>query len=315
MYTSLALDSSMAAHACPFCTGALKPIFASRDYLRPNDDRVYEVGWCDTCTYGRVLGKLSPDEVGEFYDIPYYTHQATAAESAPPSLAERILMNLAWRRDHGSELNANEGVGRTLLDVGCGNGGNMQKFYGAGYEVTGVEPDSRARAVASKIGSVYEGTAESIPAGALGQFDTVLFSHVLEHCIDPGAALRNARRLIAPSGRLIVEVPNNAAAGFGMFKHLWPWTDVPRHLHFFTEASMNKLLGSAGFKSTKVLHVGYLRQFHPQWIRTQAQIWRGTIGGPGMPRFTLAAWRLLAQTCMAGAERKYDSIRLHAEPI
>jgi SAM-dependent methyltransferase len=271
------------------------------------------VCWCKDCTYGRVIGQRSAADVAAFYEIPYYTH-GNEVEVARSPLVQRVLMHLAWRRDRGIELSTSEGVGRSLLDVGCGSGDYLNMFARAGFDVVGVDPDPKARSVAQKFGPVHDGTAEDLPS--LGrQFDTVLFSHVLEHCIDPATALRNARSVIAPGGRLIVEVPNNDAAAFGMFQQLWPWTDIPRHLHFFAEASMRKLMADAGFRATKVLHHGYTRQFHPHWIRTQQQIWRGTRGNAGMPQFGWQAWRLLAKTWNASPAQKYDSIRVHADPI
>jgi SAM-dependent methyltransferase len=301
--------------SCPLCSGSLTPIFATRDHLRPHDETLYEVGWCSPCSYGGVLGPQSPDQVRSFYQVPYYTHRSAIEAQTRYSLFERVRSHLAWRRDRGTELSASEGTGGTLLDIGCGSGSNMAMFAKAGMIVTGVEPDYKAREVASNIGPVFDGTAEAIPQELFGKtFDTVLFSHVLEHCIDPAVALLNARRLIAPAGRLIVEVPNNAAVGFTIFKHLWPWTDVPRHLHFFTEPSLHKLLRSAGFNPTKVHYAGYLRQFHPEWIRTQQQIWQSMKAGRA-PRFGMAAWKLLAQTWRASEEQKYDSIRVHAEPV
>lgn len=302
---------------CPFCGATLAPLFVTRDYRRASDPHCFEVGWCEACKYGRVLGDFSPERVKSFYAMPYYTHEPNwVAGGKRPSLADRLRMHLAWRADSGADLQPTEGVGSSLLDIGCGNGGNLSRFAKAGFVATGIEPDAEARKVAMQVGEIYEGTAEALPRELDGRrFDTVLFSHVLEHCIDPAAALANARHLVAPGGRLIIEVPNNEAEAFRRFKQLWPFTDVPRHLHFFTESSLRELLKAAGFGPTAVLHVGYFRQFHPEWIRQQEEIWRTAGNGAAKPDFDVAAWRLLADTWRASAPRKYDSIRIHASPL
>jgi SAM-dependent methyltransferase len=302
---------------CPFCGAALAPLFATRDHHRPADMGRYDVGWCEACHYGRVLGSYSEERVKSFYEMPYYTHAAEwVAGGRRPTLMDKLRMHLAWRSDSGAELQPTEGTGTSLLDIGCGNGANLSRFAEAGFVTTGIEPDAEARKVAMKVGEIHEGTAENLPKEISGRkFDTVLFSHVLEHCIDPAAALANARKLVAPGGRLIIEVPNNEAVAFRKFKQLWPFTDVPRHLHFFTESSLRELVKSAGFQPTAVLHVGYFRQFHPEWIRQQEEIWRTTGDGRAKPNFEQAAWRLLAETWRASPARKYDSIRLHATPI
>jgi SAM-dependent methyltransferase len=302
---------------CPFCRVPLALLFATRDYRRAGDQGLYEVGWCEACKYGRVLGDHSAEQVKSFYEMPYYTHTPQwVAGSRRQSLMDKLRMHLAWRADSGADLHPAEGTGRSLLDIGCGSGGNLARFAESGFVTMGIEPDAEARKVAGKIGEIYEGTAEALPKEISGRkFDTVLFSHVLEHCIDPSAALANARKLVAPGGRLIIEVPNNEAVAFQKFKQLWPFTDVPRHLHFFTESSLRELVKLAGFRPTAVLHVGYFRQFHPEWIRQQEEIWKTAGDGRAKPNFDRDAWRLLADTWRAAAARKYDSIRIHASPM
>ena len=64
--------------------------------------------------------------------------------------------------------------------------------------VRGVEPDPRAVRVARERGlDVMEGTAEQLPAEVQDRrYDLIVFSHVLEHTLDPVLALANARELL-----------------------------------------------------------------------------------------------------------------------
>lgn len=126
----------------------------------------------------------------------------------------------------------------------------------------------------------------------------VLMSHVLEHCIDPIGSVKNAAKLLSDEGTLVVEVPNNAALGFDWFEGKWPWTDIPRHLSFFTDRSLDRVLGNAGLTITETLYTGYARQFLP-W-------WREQIGD------ARSGWPLLLTSAALSPRRKYDSIRIHA---
>jgi SAM-dependent methyltransferase len=297
---------------CIVCGSQLAPIFRTRDYRRCGDPTIYTVGWCSRCHYGRVDGQFDPVSVGRFYDVPYYTHQETSPTGTAQGFWDRARVHLAWRADAGADLLPDEGVGNTLLDIGCGAGTNLSRFSSRGFAVAGVEPDEAARRVASKYGVVYPGTAERLPEEVLGRsYDTVLLSHVLEHCIEPRAALLNAKDLLASRGRLIIEVPNNAAAGFRSYKQCWPWTDVPRHLHFFTRQSLHELLGRCGFNVEHTVYVGFCRQFGPDWISSQQRISELV----GQPRSTSAmeSWLFLLRTAFTSRDNKYDSLRVHAK--
>src|SRR5690606_32084775 len=57
---------------------------------------------------------------------------------------------------------------------------------------------------ALRLTDFMDGTSQS--------FDSVVFSEVLEHMEDPGEALRNLRNLLAPEGRLFINMPINSPA-------------------------------------------------------------------------------------------------------
>jgi 2-polyprenyl-3-methyl-5-hydroxy-6-metoxy-1,4-benzoquinol methylase len=295
----------------------MAPRFKTRDHLRPNVSTEYSLEWCASCDFGRIAGHYSPDEVAAFYPENYYTHIAPGDErNRPKRLLDRLRVHLAWGTDRGLDLSPGEAprskATPTLCDVGCGGGQAMSEFKQAGYNVVGIEPDPSARNLASRIGTVFPGTAEALPNAITNrQFDVVLLSHVLEHCIDPQAALANVKRLLAPNGTAILEVPNNAALGFQMYGPGWFFADIPRHLQFFTENSLRRALDQAGLRVTKAIYTGYARQFSPEWLAAQKQIrtntnldrsrqWQGNV------------WSLLAQTASAIPSKKYDSIRVHA---
>lgn len=300
---------------CLVCGGTMPSRWRVRDHSRPETESEYGVLWCQDCAYGRVEGVFTPEEISAFYMHAYYTHMAPdARRERPEGFLSRMRMHLAWRMDRGVDLSPGEAqpvsASPRLCDVGCGNGNAMRQFRAAGYEVTGIEPDPAARAIAAGFGQVYDGTAESLPREVAGQsFDVVLLSHVLEHCIDPVRALRNVRGLLAPGGRAIVEVPNNATQALECFGPAWFFADIPRHLHFFTEPSLRQVMKRAGLRAVRTFHTGYTRQFSPSWLAAQQTI-AERIGRSGTGE--ASQWRLLARTVIADPGRKYDSIRLHA---
>lgn len=264
---------------------ALSEIFATRDRRRRHDCTRYAVFWCDDCALGRV--NFSGGDNAEFFNTPYYTH----GDQAVARGGNTTLTRISWRFDHGRDLSpADFANASTFCDIGCGDGSHLKRFREAGFKVVGIEPDAIARRRASAFGQVFDGTAETIPPDlSSARFDVVLMSHVLDACIDPRIALTNAAALLGDGGTLVIEVPNCASLGFRTFGPDWPWVDIPRHLTFFTEASLRAMIERAGLNVESVHHVGYTRQFK---------------SGVG--------WKWLARTAFVPANDKYDTMRIHA---
>jgi ubiquinone/menaquinone biosynthesis C-methylase UbiE len=95
-----------------------------------------------------------------------------------------------------------------VLELGVGTGLNLP-WYGEADEVVGVDPDphmlKRARTRVSAAPcpvTLVEAGAESLPFDD-GTFDSVVVGLSLCTIPDPRAALAEARRVLAPGGRLI----------------------------------------------------------------------------------------------------------------
>lgn len=281
------------------------------DWQRPDVEESYDLYWDEAGQYGQMLPRPSAAQVAAFYEIEdYYTHEAAEPhlEKARGGLSY-ALRHLAWRSDRGCD--ATEAWWRAalgeppgeILEIGCGNGFTLARLQSFGHRVVGVEPDEAARLRASERGlEIHPGTAETLPPAIDGRsFDAVLLMHVLEHCLDPARALANARALLRPGGRLIVEVPNNACLGASFFGETWYWLDVPRHLNFFTARSLSGMVAESRLRVEETLYCGYVRQFSPHWIEMQARI-AALLGrrAPGKASY----FRYLAATAMARPDRK-----------
>lgn len=276
------------------CAGNMNHRLTARDTARPECRDEYSLIWCDRCEFGQIAETFNSDEISAFYPSNYYTRSTYQGPSL--SIPQRAIIHLAWRFDNGTDFQPSDlGWPGAACDIGCGAGDNMRRMRDAGFCVTGIDPDPQALSRASAYGSTFLGTAETIPAALEGkQFDSILMMHSLEHCVDPQRALQTVAALLKQNGAAIIEVPNNACVGLSRYGARWPYSDIPRHLHFFTPKSLAAMGASAGLKATKTCFTGYVRQFYPNWLRR--------IGRNGLLHFI--------DTFRLPPEQKYDSVRV-----
>lgn len=300
---------------CVVCHGSMRLLFSCRDHARPEDSRAWDVLWCDTCSYGRTAGNLSEEEIASLYPPDYYTHQVAMESGQETSWPDRLRVHIAWRLDRTRWFAPGHfpSPGK-LCEIGCGNGNILERLRDRGFTVEGIEPDPQARQLAERVCKVHAGTGEEIPVEVEREsFDYVLMQHVMEHTLRPSLVLANAWALLKSGGHLIIEVPNNRALGFWKFKAFWPWTDCPRHRHYFTAQSLCRIIEESSFQVVETEYVGFERQFRNEWLRAQDRIW-GTIADPSTkrPNFRRSAWWLLARCVFASPPQKYDTIRVTA---
>jgi SAM-dependent methyltransferase len=282
----------------------------------------YRDTWrCKSCGYAGIYPRPSPSEVPGFYDLPsYYTHGQPQANGVQGSIADRLLVKLAWWGDCARPFNpaVDAKAGERVVDLGCGSGDMLADLKELGCDVVGVEPDAAARANAAGRGlTVLDGTAEALPAELeAGSFDLVIMSHSLEHCLDPLLALQNAYELTKPGGRLYVEVPNCGCAHFEALDVCGANFDSPRHLSYFTRQALERAATKAGFVAESWRYHGFTRHHRRDW-----RDWENTIAdrlqtaepGRRASRHSLGkSLRILARSAFAGFERKYDAIGLIA---
>jgi SAM-dependent methyltransferase len=118
--------------------------------------------------------------------------------------------------------------------------------------VLGVEPSTDAAAVARRRGAkVLEGTLATVEL-ASESVDAAVFSHSLEHVIDPQLDLRRVYEALRPAGRLAVMVPNWDSWQRRAFAEHWFPLELPRHRTHFSAQGLREALHAAGFSEVVV---------------------------------------------------------------
>ena len=147
------------------------------------------------------------------------------------------------------ELSGRSGV--RILDVGCGAGGMLEPLSRYG-QVSGIDTSPELVEVCRARGfeDIDVGSAYELPA-ANGSIDLVTLFDTIEHIPDDARALRECRRVLAPSGVLFASVP--------AYQFLFANNDrVAHHERRYTARRLRRRLLAAGFEAPRVTYFNTL---------------------------------------------------------
>jgi len=187
------------------------------------------------------------------------------------------------------------GEDHRIASLGCGPAEGLlwlQALAGSAGRVVGVDLERNHAGTPAANVSCVVGRLESLPLRPRG-FDAVLALDVLEHLDDDAAGLREAARLVAPGGMLLVTVP--------ALPSLWGRQDVvSEHRRRYTRRTLEATFTLAGLENPRLTHFNMLLLPPIAVLR-----WLGPANGGGESDFEYnrpgAANELLA--AVFGAER------------
>ncbi|MGK4566521.1 class I SAM-dependent methyltransferase [Flavobacterium sp. 3HN19-14] len=137
-----------------------------------------------------------------------------------------------------------------LLDIGAGTGDFLLRAKNDGWNITGVEPSSKAKEIATQKGLSLFDESTGIKSGT---FDIITMWHVLEHVPDLDFQIKELKRLLKPNGHIIIAVPNFNSYDAEHYGAFWAAYDVPRHLWHFSKTAIEKLFAKESFQLVLIL--------------------------------------------------------------
>ena len=127
-----------------------------------------------------------------------------------------------------------------LLDVGCGSKPYQELFAVDDY--IGLDIDSEASRNRKIADYFYDG--KIFPFNE-NEFDSVLCNQVLEHVFNPDEFLSEIKRVLKPSGRLLITVP-----------FVWDEHEQPRDYARYSSFGLKALLDKNGFNVIEYKKIG-----------------------------------------------------------
>jgi SAM-dependent methyltransferase len=238
----------MSERCCVCGSGALAPHLAVAGAagdagLIPTTDRfgtaLAAIVRCPVCGHMQLGAMPSSESLSEAYEEAEsgdYVEEEEGQRATARAVLERI------------ERYAPQADGRRLLDLGCWVGFLLSEAEARGWRAEGVEPSAFAAAYArEQLGLTVQETDLFEAELDEGAFAALVMGDVIEHLIDPGAALRRCRELLRPDGVLALILPDAGSPLARAMGRRW-WSVIPTHVQYFTRSSLARLLEREGFE-------------------------------------------------------------------
>lgn len=138
--------------------------------------------------------------------------------------------------------------GINVLDIGAGEGWAMDYFRKHDCNYYAIEAvDRLAEAIRKKHGKVIGKSLFDDCTDYESFFDIVIFRAILEHMLNPSAALLRVRYFLKSSGLVYLSVPN--AANLSIRKGFRTSYLRPVHISYFCKGNVLRLANSAGLRA------------------------------------------------------------------
>jgi SAM-dependent methyltransferase len=188
---------------------------------------------CRQCSLVQLLDVIDPEVL--FRDYIYVTGTSDTIAAHNAAYARVVVGDLGL------------GAGDMVIEAASNDGSLLKHFRERGVRTLGIEPATNIAAMARAAGietvnRFFDSAAAREVRASHGAARAVIANNVLAHVDDPVDFLAGARELLAPGGRVIVEVPYLRE----LLDRLEYDTIYHEHLCYFSVGSLLRLCEAAG---------------------------------------------------------------------
>ncbi len=283
---------------CPVCNSAsIQPALTAEDFTVSHEK--FAIWHCNDCTARFTQDVPEQDAIGPYYKSDTYISHSDTKKGLVNNLYHKVRKRtlVSKRKLIISQTGKAKGA---ILDIGCGTGAFLNEMQQSGCSITGLEPDATAREKANTLYNITPqepGKLFELPAQT---YDAITMWHVLEHVHELQAYIKQAEKLLAPNGKLIIAVPNYTSYDAKVYAEFWAAYDVPRHLYHFSPRSMEQLLITYNL-SLKTIKPMWFDSFYVSMLSEQYKNGKGNM--------IKACWNgFLSNLKAMGDKRKCSSV-------
>ncbi len=223
--------------ACPVC-GVVEDWRTAVEIGGAHWQAVVKVVQCQQCSHVYYLNPPCADMIKDYYQANWnQTEQSFAkrnqVKTTPKNKIAQLVQDLKI-----SDKTIN------IVDIGCGNGGNLLGLKASGFTNLHGSELSQHRAITTEQlfpGRIYQGGYESLPQQA--KFDFIYSNHVVEHIYNPKDCFAKLKDHLTDNGVIAIAVPN------ALYETVIGQVLFLPHLHSFSSESLRVLGAQYGFKA------------------------------------------------------------------
>jgi SAM-dependent methyltransferase len=246
---------------CAICQGSHLELFCTVED-REERGRSWEIWRCQSCGYGWTMPWLEKTEVARYYPASYLGDTHRRMEDF---LSGKLKGSRSWQMelDKVKLVESFASAGK-ILDVGCAHCSFLLALNSRRWQRMGVEYIREVTEIVQSYVPSLEVHPGDIHSAELDDdsLDVVTYWHVFEHLHDPRQNLKRTLELLRPGGHLFISVPRFDNWQPRTFKNFWHCFDVPRHLHHFSQRSLEILLEEVGFSALESPFFPTREHFH-----------------------------------------------------
>ncbi|MBI2057034.1 class I SAM-dependent methyltransferase [Candidatus Pacearchaeota archaeon] len=244
---------------CPLCNGSAKILYSSlydKDYFVPGK---FSLNKCSNCELKFIEPLLNEKQLAKYYPpSKYYSYHKKSKLSilyhkisADYYSNKNPLLNILFWSFSSLLYHYRIDPGKKLLEIGCGDGMQLEFYKKYGLKTAGLEPYGPNLTQREKnLGIERKNILES--NFSKESFDYIVMKEVLEHISNQDAILKKSYSLLKTGGKLIIVVPNGDGLWNKIFGKNWYGYDIPRHLYTYNPKNIRIRLKKIGFKINKI---------------------------------------------------------------
>jgi 2-polyprenyl-3-methyl-5-hydroxy-6-metoxy-1,4-benzoquinol methylase len=213
--------------ACHVCTS---PSFERVLSVDGGNLDIHRCGSCDFVYLSSWERSLAKSEA--LYD--YYgelTEEDLARRHSPENRSRQVKLLKKLSR---------YAKGRTLLDVGCGDGQLLQTATEEGWDALGIDLSPAAIRLCQQRGLRASGTDFFGSSLDDQRFDVIVMSELLEHVPSPQRFLKRAKELLEDQGVLYLTTPNFGSLARRLLGEAWSVIH-PEHIGYFERSTLRTM--------------------------------------------------------------------------